>query len=63
MPSSTLSEDERREIFKLLVTAQDCDMTVAESRQMVVEMHGLTEKQVINIEKEGMAKKWPPLHP
>ena len=52
----------RREIFRLLVTAQDLEMTVAESRQMVVNMWGLSEVQVIQIEREGLAGKWPPLY-
>jgi hypothetical protein len=45
----------------LLVTAQDLEMTVAESRQMLVSMWGLSEVQVIQIEREGLAGKWPPL--
>ena len=55
------SETRRREVFQLLVTAQDYDMTVADSRQMVVETCGLTRSQVIQIEREGLAGRWPPL--
>ena len=47
--------------FRLLVTGQDLEMTVAESRQMVMDMFGLTEVEVIEVEREGMACQWPPL--
>lgn len=56
-----LSEDQRREIFRVLVTAQDMDMSVDESRQMVAEIHGLTADEVIEIEREGLRAGWPPL--
>lgn len=56
-----LSESQRKEIFAALVAAQDVQMTVAESRQMACELFGLTEKQVVEIEKEGRERKWPPL--
>jgi hypothetical protein len=36
-------------------------MTVAESRQMVAHTCRLTEGQVIQIEREGLAGSWPPL--
>ena len=51
----------RQDIFRLLVTAQDLEMTVAESRQMVVDTFGLSSSQVIEIEQEGLASGWPPL--
>ena len=50
-----LTEPQRRDVFRLLVAAQDCDMTVAESRQMIMETRGLTNSQVIEIEQEGVA--------
>jgi hypothetical protein len=51
----------RREVFRLLVTAQDLEMTVVESRRIVMERCGLTERQVIQIEREGLVGQWPPL--
>ena len=57
----SLQEARRREVFRLLVTAQDLEMTVAESRQMVAHTCQLTESQVIKIEREGLAGSWPPL--
>jgi hypothetical protein len=56
-----LSDARRREIFQLLVTAQDLEMTVSESREMLVNMCGLSERHIIQIEREGLAGKWPPL--
>ena len=56
-----LPDARRREIFRLLVTAQDLEMTVAESRQMLVSMCGISEVLVIKVEREGLAGKWPPL--
>jgi hypothetical protein len=56
-----LSEDQRREIFRILITGQDLDMSLAESRQMVMEMYRLNEAQVLKIEQEGMDAGWPPL--
>ena len=57
----TLPETRRREAFRLLVTGQDLEMTVSKSRQMVMEICGLLEVQVIQIEREGIAGRWPPL--
>jgi hypothetical protein len=51
----------RREIFRLLVVAQDYDMSVPESRQLVCQRFGLTESQIRRIEQEGRAGRWPPL--
>jgi hypothetical protein len=59
--ASWLSESQRKEIFAALVTAQDLQMTVAESRRMVCEQFGLTVEQVRQIEREGMDRGWPPL--
>jgi hypothetical protein len=56
-----LSPERRREAFKLLVTAQDGDMSIKESRKMVMEMFGITREQLIQIEQEGIENGWPPL--
>jgi hypothetical protein len=56
-----LAEPRRREIFHLLVVAQDFAMTVAESREMVIALYGLSEHKVRKIENEGLQKQWPPL--
>jgi hypothetical protein len=56
-----LPEPHRKEVFRVLVTAQDYEMSVEESRQMVRDRFGLTEGQVLLIEQEGLEGDWPPL--
>jgi hypothetical protein len=57
----TLPEERRREIFLALVNAQDHDMSVAQSRKLMSERFGITESQVMQIEREGLDNDWPPL--
>jgi hypothetical protein len=56
-----ISEDRRKEIFLVLVDAQDHEMNVPQSRKLVVQRFGVSELQVRQIEREGMAQQWPPL--
>jgi DNA-directed RNA polymerase sigma subunit (sigma70/sigma32) len=56
-----LSEERRKEIFLALVDAQDHEMEVPQSRKLVVQRFGVSESQVRQIEREGMANQWPPL--
>jgi hypothetical protein len=56
-----LSESRRKELFNLLVVAQDYAMSVAEARQMASDLFGLAEAQVLRIENEGLERTWPPL--
>src|SRR5262249_48794959 len=56
-----LSESRRKELFNLLVVAQDYAMSVAEARQMACNLFGLAESQVVRIEREGLERTWPPL--
>jgi hypothetical protein len=56
-----LSEDRRREIFLALVEAQDGGTAVAASRAATAERFGVTERQVLAIEREGLDSNWPPL--
>jgi hypothetical protein len=56
-----LSEERRKEIFLALVDAQDHKMDVPQSRKLVVQRFGVSERQVRQIEREGMEKQWPPL--
>ena len=56
-----LAEERRKEIFLALVEAQDKAMPVAQSRQLIMERFGITERQIRQIEDEGMVKGWPPL--
>jgi hypothetical protein len=59
--SEMLSEDRRKEIFLAVVDAQDHDLGVAESRRLVAERFQVTERQVRDIEREGLIRDWPPL--
>ena len=56
-----LSESQRKELFRLLVVAQDVAMTVKESHEMVRARFGLAEDDLIEIEREGLERDWPPL--
>jgi len=56
-----LSEAERMEIFQALVEAQDGAMTVPQSRRAVAQRFGVSEQQVLRIEREGLDGNWPPL--
>jgi hypothetical protein len=62
----TLSEDSlleprRKAIFLALVEAQDHKMSVAQSRLVIAERFGISERQVREIEREGLDNCWPPL--
>lgn len=59
--SGPLTVDQRRAIFKALVDAQDSGAGVAASRTAVASKFEVTEDQVRDIEREGMAQQWPPL--
>jgi len=61
MQDKSLSEDQRKEVFLALVDAQDHDMGVQKSRQLVAARFGLSEQQVRHIEREGLDNEWPPL--
>jgi hypothetical protein len=56
-----LSEQDRREIFRALVEAQDQGMRVAQSRAAIAERFGVAEAQIREIEREGLDHGWPPL--
>jgi hypothetical protein len=53
--------EQRQEIFRALVEAQDHDMTVAVSRSTVGERFGISNDQLRQIEREGLDRQWPPL--
>jgi hypothetical protein len=59
--ATLLAEDRRREIFLALVEAQDRQLDVARSRRLVCDRFGLSERQVREIEREGLDRQWPPL--
>ena len=51
----------RKEIFLALVTAQDEGMSVEQSRREIGQRFGITEAEVVRIEREGLDNQWPPL--
>jgi transcription elongation GreA/GreB family factor len=58
----SLTEAERKEIFLALVRAQDDgQMTVPASRAATAKEFGVSERQVKEIEREGLDGDWPPL--
>ena len=61
MSTDELSEPYRKEIFLALVEAQDQEMSVAESRKAIAERFGITQEQVVLIERQGIENGWPPL--
>jgi hypothetical protein len=56
-----LSLEQRMEVFAALVEAQDSGMTVPQSRKATAERFSVSEQQVCQIEREGLAGQWPPL--
>ena len=51
----------RMEAFRALVEAQDGGASVAGSRKAVAKRFGLTKRQLLRIEGEGLENGWPPL--
>jgi hypothetical protein len=49
------------EVFRALVEAQDGELSVAQSREMVSRRFDLSEMEVRMIEREGLDRQWPPL--
>lgn len=58
---NSLTEDRRKEVFLALVDAQDHEMNVVQSRKLVAEKFGITDRQLQQIEREGLEEQWPPL--
>jgi hypothetical protein len=61
MAEKTLSQEERMAAFAALVAAQDGDVPVARSREVVAARFGIGAEQVRRIEREGIDGNWPPL--
>jgi hypothetical protein len=55
------TQDSRQVIFRALVEAQDGGLTVAASRAEVAQRFSVSEEDVKDIEREGLANQWPPL--
>jgi hypothetical protein len=61
MPAKRLTLQERKDIFRELVLAQDLGAGVRQSYQIITERYELTDTQLRQIEDEGLEKEWPPL--
>ena len=62
MPAKTLTVQQRKSIFHALVEVQDTHaVTVADSKKEIADRYHITKEQVELIEREGLAKDWPPL--
>ena len=59
--TAEISEDQKKEVFRVLVETQDGGTAVAESRQQVATKFDLEVTGVVAIEREGVANSWPPL--
>jgi hypothetical protein len=63
MRAKRLTLQQRRDIFRSLVTTQDMAvMPVSQSRQTVMKQFEITDSQLRQIEDEGLEKEWPPLN-
>jgi len=59
--SKPLTVQERKAIFRALVTAQDESHNVRDSYAKVSEHYEISEEQLRLIEDEGVENEWPPL--
>ena len=59
--SKRLTVQERKAIFRALVTAQDESHNVRDSYTKVTEHYEISEEQLRLIEDEGVENEWPPL--
>jgi hypothetical protein len=62
MPAKTLTVQQRKSIFHALVEVQDSHtVSVADSKKEIATRYHITKEQLDLIEREGVAKDWPPL--
>ena len=57
----SLPVEQRQSIFLAVVEAQDAGSPVLVARAEVARRFSVTEEQVKDIEREGVANQWPPL--
>jgi hypothetical protein len=62
MPAKRLTLQQKKDIFRALVSTQDTGlMTVRQSYEKVAREFEITDAQLRQIEEEGLEKQWPPL--
>ena len=60
MRAKRLTLQQRKTIFRDLVSAQDQGMKPSESRQHIIGLYKISDAQLLQIEEEGISKDWPP---
>lgn len=60
MRTKRLTTEQRKTIFRELVSAQDQGMKPGESRQHIIKVYKISDAQLLQIEEEGISKDWPP---
>ncbi len=62
MPMTNIpSEEKHKEIFLALVELQDKGCPTETSRIRIADQFSISVSEVRHVEREGIAKKWPPL--
>ena len=62
MRSKRLTVGQKKTIFSALVTIQDQgELSVTDSMKQVCEQFHITERQLRQLQDEGIEKEWPPL--
>jgi hypothetical protein len=56
-----LKEEQRKEVFRALVELQDGGCAADQSRTWVAAQFSIMVQDVRTVEREGLAKQWPPL--
>jgi hypothetical protein len=57
-----LTKQQKRDIFRDLVSIQDLGNPVRRSRELVMEKFEISDNQLKEIEDEGLDEQWPPLN-
>ena len=60
MPDDAL-EEKQKEIFRALVNLQDKGYGTEWSRNKIANQFSISVSEVQHVEREGIAKNWPPL--
>ncbi len=57
-----LTKQQKRDIFRDLVSIQDLGNPVRRYRELVMEKFEISDSQLKEIEDEGLEEQWPPLN-
>jgi hypothetical protein len=60
MPGRSI-EEKHKEVFRALVELQDTGIATEPSRIRIADQFSISVTEVQHVEREGIAKKWPPL--